>query len=443
MKEHYIDSRFREELAGLEANPPVEAWMAITDALDVKRKKHTKFTLFKTAAALAFLLVATFSFWFVALNEQTPVNEFQIGQAMPVPMQALNFDSFSSSGTRISALNKKQINQHSHSLVASAREDNEHAFRANNTSIAYIPTPGIAALITHMPDVQIPVPASQSKSVITTNHYNYQVDLAASVATARSKKSSISLGIHMAPQYNYRYLTQTSQSLYDDIPFQSLEQQIYSYSAGLSAHVRLSPNWAIQTGLNYNNTGQFIQGIVSYHHPDNISLYSDFQYVLTSLGGVRVHDTYNHFEDIQSTRILTARSMSFNADVDKLNKTTEGITQTFSYIEIPLVLRYHIYRQHIGLEVKGGFSGNYLVRKDVFLGKNMFQSPIGETLGVEQFNFSVIGGFALNLPITSNIMLHVEPTAQLFLHPVVIDGLRVSNAVPYNLSLHTGFSYRF
>lgn len=247
----------------------------------------------------------------------------------------------------------------------------------------------------------------------------------------------------MAPQYNYRNLVNRSSSEYRDIPFQSLENQLFTFSAGLSTHIRLSPNWTVQTGLNYNNMGQFIDGIVSYQHPDQVSLYSDNQYVITSLGGVRIHDAYHHFEDSQSYRVLNTRQTLEYTDVITLDKATEGITQTFSYIEVPLLLRYNIHKQNIGIDIKGGVAGSYLLRKDVFLGTDIFQNPIGETYGVKQFNFSLIGGFALNVPITGNIMLHIEPTAQLFLQPVVLDGLRLGNAVPYNFSLQTGFSYRF
>lgn len=247
----------------------------------------------------------------------------------------------------------------------------------------------------------------------------------------------------MAPQYNYRYLANKSRSDFRDIPFQSLEKQLYTYSAGISAFISLSPDWQIQTGLNYNNMGQFVDGIVSYQHPEKISLYSNNQYVITSLGGVKIHDEFHHFEDSHSYRVIHTKQTLDETEVKHLNKTTEGITQTFSYLEVPIIFRYNISKQSVGISIKGGVSGNYLLRKDVFLGKDIFQTPIGETYGVKQLNFSVIGGFAMNLPITSNIFLHVEPTAQLFLHPLVLDGFRLGNAVPYNFSLQTGFSYRF
>ncbi len=440
MNKHYIDSRFREELDGLEANPPVEAWLAISDMLDFKRKRIRKLAFLRTAAAMALLLVASFSWWFSVSTETTPGNELLIGQTMPNPLQPVNLVYGAAADTPVETINKKNIDHHS-SLYGTTRADGFDQPSETRTIIATIPALDTQSLTTSRPAA--PTVTRSPNRMINIIHYNKQARQIASLTTQRGSKTTISLGAHMAPQYNYRYLANSSLTEYPDVPFQSLENQIFTYSTGLSAFVRLSHRWTLQTGLNYNNTGQFIDGIVSYHHPDNISLYSDNQFVITSLGGVRIHDAYHHFEDTQSYRVLNTRQTLDHNDVTYLNKTTDGITQTFSYIEIPLLVRYNVYRQNIEFDIKGGVAGNYLIRKDVFLGKDIFQNPIGETYGVKQFNFSVIGGFALNLPITGNFKLHIEPTAQLFLQPVVLDGLRLGNAVPYNFSLQTGFSYRF
>ncbi len=440
MKEHYIDSRFREELDGLEANPPVEAWLAISDALDLKRKKQKKLVFFRTAAAMAILLVTSFSFWMSSINESATINELLIDQAMLTPLQPSGFHNISASDLPIETISKKPI-EHLQPLYIPSRDEEFPASTLNGSSFTDLPT--LVANSLTMSSLSMPTIVPASNDVIKAKHPARQARLIASTPPQRNRNTTISFGMHMAPQYNYRYLANSSLTEYKDIPFESLENQLYTYSAGLSALVKLSPDWTLQTGLNYNNTGQFIDGIVSYHHPDNISLYSDNQFVITSLGGVRIHDAYHHFEDIRSYRVLNTRQTLNNTDIANLHKTTEGITQVLSFIEIPLLVRYNVYRQHIGIDVKGGVAGNYLIRKDVFMGRDIFQNPIGETYGVNQFNFSVIGGFALKLPITGNIILHIEPTAQFFLQPVVLEGLRLGNAVPYNFSLQTGFSYSF
>ncbi len=444
MNEHYIDSRFREELDGLEVNPPVEAWLAITDALDIQRQKHRKLLLFRTAATIAVMVVASFSFWFMALNETTPGNELQLSKALPNALQPADFSLLSASNTPFETINKKTTD-HQHKLFNAPFGDEDfRALTQSGTSLAGIPSLEASSPALALIRPIAPAAAASYKNFIKTKHSNNEHPALVALATPRrNRNTTMSFGIHMAPQYNYRSLVNKSSSEYRDIPFQSLENQIFTYSAGLTAHLSISPRWAFQTGLNYNNMGQFVDGIVSYKHPERISLYSDNQYVITSLGGVRIHDAYHHFEDVHSYRVLNTRQTLDYSDVINLNKATEGITQTFSFIEVPLLVRYNIHRQYIGIDIKGGFAGSYLLRKDVFLGTDIFQNPIGETYGVKQFNFSVIGGLALNLPITGNIMLHIEPTAQLFLQPVVLDGLRLGNAVPYNFSLHTGFSYRF
>ena len=440
MNEHYIDRRFREELDGLEANPPVEAWLAISDMLDLKRKKLRKLVFFRTAATIALLLFASFSLWFTVFNETTPGNELQFAQTIPNTLQPVSLTYVTAVEVPVERINPKNIDHHL-SLYRTTRDNGHDVHSENKTFIATMPALETQSLATSRP-VDLTTTKS-STHIINNKQYNKQSRQTASLTSQRNSKTTISLGAHMGPQYNYRYLANSSLTEFPDVPFQSLENQIYTYSTGLSAFVRLSSRWTLQTGLNYNNTGQFIDGIASYHHPENISLYNDNQFVITSLGGVRIYDAYHHFEDIQSYRVLSTRQTLDHSDVTQLNKTTDGITQTFSYIEIPLLVRYNVHRQNIEFDVKGGVAGNYLLRKDVYLGTDIFQNPIGETYGIKQFNFSVIGGVALNVPITGNFMLHIEPTAQLFLQPVVLEGLRLGNAVPYNFSLQTGFSYRF
>lgn len=439
MNEHYIDSRFRKELAGLEANPPVEAWLAITDVLDIKRKRNKQLLLLRSAAAIAVLLVTSFSFWFTILNKTTPGNEAQFSQTIPNLMPSTSFELLPASTIPFEKISKKQIDNHQY-LFTQTQDYSFAAFYENNSLQSLTPSDKTNLLTISSPSAQLH--ARPSTSSFHTKHNTPSAQNTFD-KTQRNPAASFSLSFYMAPQYNYRYLANKSRSDFRDIPFQSLEKQLYTYSAGISAFISLSPDWQIQTGLNYNNMGQFVDGIVSYQHPEKISLYSNNQYVITSLGGVKIHDEFHHFEDSHSYRVIHTKQTLDETEVKHLNKTTEGITQTFSYLEVPIIFRYNISKQSVGISIKGGVSGNYLLRKDVFLGKDIFQTPIGETYGVKQLNFSVIGGFAMNLPITSNIFLHVEPTAQLFLHPLVLDGFRLGNAVPYNFSLQTGFSYRF
>ncbi len=438
MDRHYIDKKFREELQGLEANPPVEAWLGIADALDGSSGTGRKFVLMRTAAAIAALVVASFSFWMVFLNDGFQDDTF-VEQTIPEPMDALPSGRVSdavSPGTLLANLSPIPLQPAYASVNLQPVVADESAtlqqLRSHPASLSGYSqfTPA---------DLKTQASGIPSRRTIADRNVSIQVEK----TDHKSFNPILTLGAHFAPQYNYRTFFDKSGSDYKSIPFGALESQIYTFSAGLTANMALSPSWSIETGLHLNNMGQYIDGISAFRHPDYKSLYSENQFVITSLGGIRIHDTSRHFEDVSSYRIVNTKESLDPKIMDGLMKSDEGLTQVFQFVEVPLVFRYKVVGQNLNFHLKGGVSGSYLLSKDVFMGSDITRSPIGETYGIKQFNFSVMGGFAMQIPVTGRLSLNLEPTAQLFLQPFVLDGLRMGSVLPYNFSLHTGFSYRF
>ena len=130
-------------------------------------------------------------------------------------------------------------------------------------------------------------------------------------------------------------------------------------------------------------------------------------------------------------------------DIKSLRQTNTGLTQVFQFVELPVAFRYEVVGGFASLHVKGGLSVNYLLGNDVYAGTNIFQSSIGETYGVRKLNFAAMGGFSLDIPLAGNLRLHLEPTAQIFLNPILQEGMMMGHAYPYNYSLQTGISYGF
>lgn len=130
-------------------------------------------------------------------------------------------------------------------------------------------------------------------------------------------------------------------------------------------------------------------------------------------------------------------------DVKSLRQTSQGLTQVFQFVELPVNFRYEVISGYARLQVKGGVSVNYMLGNDVYAGQNIFQQSIGETHGVRTLNFAAMGGFSLSVPLTGKMSLHLEPTAQIFLNPILQEGLMIGHAYPYNYSIQTGISYGF
>lgn len=431
-----IDKRFSEELQGLEVHPPVEAWMAITEGMDLRKRRRFMPLFIRSAAAIAAFVVAVFSFWFFVFDEgeNDVLMTVQNPSASPEPLAlsepaALtnNADIFTDDSPGSPESKTPDIRLAVPEPVLIAQADNlqllqpkttakldtsRHIFESPKENIEYFDMAGIADEFVQPAVFADPQPAGTS---------------------------GFSLGAHFAPQYNYRHLTDNSSI--SGIPFSSLESQLLTFSAGMSVSYRLSSRWIVQTGLNYNNMGQFIKDIHAYQHVNNLPLYYQSQEVLTSMGNITINDPYHHFDDVRSSRVSSKQTLD-DYDMKSLHKSDDGLTQIFRFAEVPLLIKYQLYSRNVGVQLKGGFAANYLLQKDVFLGANLMQAPIGETHGIELFNMSVIGGFALHIPVTRGLMLHMEPTVQYFIQPFVQDGLPGGNVLPYSFSLQTGISYR-
>ena len=440
MEGHYIDNRFREELEGLEVNPPVEAWLAISEGLDNRAGRRWMPFLLSYAAAVAALVVAAFSFWFFVIEEGD--NDVIVASlTLPQPMEPLAIietDGIPGLSTTIS--------EASMAFSQPTRIPDSPADQIN------------PMLLAQADDLRLLQPGTPSKLEIS-RHVHFQttetevenfafiaIDEDHSQLTVLSdlkpgKASSFSLGAHFAPQYNYRHLADNGSNLYTEIPFSSLESQILTFSAGLSIYYRMSPKWIIQTGVNYNSMGQYIKDIHAYHHANNLPLYYQSQQILTSMGDIMINDPYHHFDDVISSRVSSKQTLD-NHDIKSLHKSDDGLTQVFRFAEVPLLIRYQLFNRNAGLQLKGGFAASYLLQKDVYLGTDLMQSPIGETHGIEMFNVSLVGGFALNIPVIGGMSFQMEPTFQYFIQPFVHEYNR-ARVLPYSFSLQTGVSYRF
>ncbi len=447
MEEHYIDRRVREELEGLEANPPVEAWAEISDALALRRKRSVRYMLSGIAASVAMLAVSVLTYWLLTDRVDTipgAYSETQMPQAISPVAPAL---TVSSPGIIMNPGAERPEISTSGYLFASLGEDVLQPADDNSLALLTVDLPErypVTELMAQYP--------SGSFSGSVNKPYTERIyDFFAAFSSNEPHKFRV--GAHFSPQSSYRVYSGGVGPAYEDIPYGALEEAMLTMGAGISGYYNFAPGWTLQTGLNYFRTGQYIRDIVSYNHPSSLPLYGQErttgrvlhpQTILTSQGSVALFDQYHYFADVQSSRVITSKEGLEGTEIRTLKRSGEGISQVFSYIEMPVVFRYHILRRGgIDLHVKGGMSGTYLIGNDVYLGRNIYQNPVGETFGVREINFSAIGGFSVELPLTNRLYLHIEPTAQLFLNPVLREGFMMGHAYPFGYSLVTGISYGF
>ncbi len=450
MERHYIDQRIQEKLEGLKINPPVESWVHISDALDNMPRRRFLPLFFRVAASLAVLVVAVFSFWF--LMPEGTIQDASIATDVPatelVPMVAA--EGQAQGATRAGLLQRAVTSPRPDGLLF-AESSELPAFAASHSTTR--PLDAFAAMLTSSDGPAAHFGLTSDLFEADTERSITGIGDRVSDYFARTRvraPSNIRFGAHFAPGYNYRLLADNNDFGFQNIPFEALEDRIMTYAVGFSTSFRISPAWSVQTGIGYNNMGQYVRDIMVYSHPAHMPLYQQDlnssktyhpQTIITSQGSIRLHDPYHYFADVQSFRVLTNKQSFDETEIRTLKKSAEGITQVFRYMEVPLIFRYHILRRNVGLQIKGGVAGNYLMQNEVFAGRNTMQKSIGETYGVRQLNLSAIGGLSLDIPLTGKLIFHMEPTAQIFLSPVSEQGMMTGRAFPYSYSVRTGLSY--
>ncbi len=456
MDQHQTDRMIREALEGLEANPPVDAWLTISESMERQRLRRRLVPVFLRAAASVAVLIATvLSLWLLLFDPSGPDSNYLGRQTLPAALPSVNPGEGLMTTQPLALFPAPGVGL-TGSLPLSDPDNDAAEHKGASARSAVMPLNAMPGMLTTAKDIGLlpyDAPAFNAKETLISDTEPYQQRLLQYFHQKRMERPHmIRLGAHFSPQSNYRILSKSSDPVYQSIPFETLERRLLTYGMGVSGTFRISEAWSVQTGLNYLSMGQYVKDITAYAHPAGIPLYDQSQgpgnnyhpqTIVTSQGSVRMHDPYHYFADVQSYRVITSRQSFGNTEIHTLKKSAEGVSQLFRFIEVPLLFRYGFVRRGIGLQVKGGLSGSYLLQNDVFLGNHYMQQPIGETYGVRAIHFSAVGGLAMEVPLTSRITFHLEPTAQVFLHPVLREGLVINRAFPYSYSLQTGISYGF
>jgi len=434
-----FDEKIRDAFADFEARPPAHVWYGISLGMPQPAPRRFAPLLYKVAAGLALLLVSSLSFWFLTF---LPYGEVPgLASENILPDAGLVTDLTFTEGTVVTT-----------PVVLSAETPVSAAPMADEVTIqAPVKFSSPNSLLASLPGKQ----PSLQKAATNYQQETFPQEQQSSLLALESKGidfSFLTLGVHIAPQYSFRHLAKPSEIDNGGIPFENLESPLFSFNVGFSANARIRPWLSLQTGLNYSTMGQFVNDIVAFSHPFNLPLFeldrnTNFghpQTIITSQGNIRLSEPSLFFADVESYRVITNKQYFADGDPKNLSMRDFGISQYFTFLEVPLVAHVRVLElQHAELHVKAGGSMNYLMGNEVFLGRKTMSKPIGETYGLRKFNFSALGGFVLNVPLNKSLNLTIEPTAQMFVMPMVRDQLMIGRALPFQYSVFTGITYGF
>ena len=443
-----FDEKVKEAFNGFEAKPPASVWHGVFQGMAAPTPRRLAPVLLRIAAGFAIFLLGSISVWFLAYNPST--DSFSLATLEPAKPNAVSIENISPGFSEPDTKTK--------SLLVSESTLTALSIFSNEAEILYpvepTPFPSLKTLPALLAELPQEAPVLLAASIDINQEISSPDDGPGFIASLgkRIDITFLSLGVNVGPQYSYRQLSNPVEVSKAGIPFQTLESPLFTYYIGMSANVKISPRLSLQSGLGYSTMGQFVSDIIAFSHPANFPLFemgsnSRFghpQTIVTSQGNIRLSEPTLFFADAQSYRVVTNKQFFANGDPKNLTMRDFGISQYFSFIEVPILAQYRVLDlRTANLSLKAGGAMNYLIGNEVFLGRKTMQKSIGETYGVRKYNFSVIGGMVLTVPLRYGFSLTFEPTAQMYLMPMVQDQLMIGRALPFQYSLYSGITYGF
>lgn len=430
-REANIDLLFRNGLKDYEVLPPQDVWDKINPA--VRTKPY--FFYLRVAATIALFTAIGVIAWMLGRNEiyenDGTYTVLNITKAEAVRI-ADSYDPGENFIAASSVVRKK-------SIISAVPEKAEY-----NSSLIFLgniqPQSGI---ITQPRSGMMTIPEKADISSVPENikpgSFGLEMPESSMGLTLPDKRWSISA---MASP---TYYSKTGSGNEQYMLMAATENTAASYAGGIGLSYRINKRFSIQTGLYYSSYGQKIGGINSFagfsRHSDAKGK-GDFM-VMTSNGPVQSNngDAFLSAGN-QPGRVLTQYTNDvFDPDKANLSYVDNALMQNFSYIQMPLTVRYKLLDRNIDFNLLGGVSYDFLVGNTAFAKTDGGKFPIGSTEGLNTLMFSSSVGMGMEYNFSEKISLNLEPTFRYFLNP--FNNAAGTSIHPYSFGIFSGFSYKF
>lgn len=436
-REANIDIIFRNGLKDYEVLPPADAWKNIYPAV---RKRQRPFIILRAAAMIAVVISLSFLAyrWSSEIsagfnNDSLIMNPESEAPVINKPVRLFIADA----GNTIPDNTGSGI-----SLPADQPEYTSIDDRETNPppSIPYrsVSSDLTANVNTENRRTSLPVfinaePSKGNKDYIP----EYLPEIQAEKKTERWSVAAL-----VSPTYNLNIKSGKNEFadklLADD-------QTMISYSGGVVLSYNINKRISVQSGLYYSAFGNKLTGINSFSgFRDYNPAKGDRTFeVLTASGTVYTTDADIFLSDkLSGDRVLT----SYTGDVfdpvkADLQLLGNSLNQSFSYLELPFILRYKVIDKTFDFNIIGGLSSNFLVSNAVYASSADGKQQIGETSGLNPITFSSSLGMGLEYNIAKNFSLNLEPTFRYYINSSSgIPGMKLH---PYSFGVFSGLSFKF
>ncbi len=434
-----IDLLFRNGLKDMEVLPPVGTWNSIYPVI---RKKQKPYILLRSAALIAVLL----SLSYLAYRWSS-----EISVVLQNPVLALGEESVQPSETRIIPVVTTQSAPITENPIKTNRTFIAGNTLRENNLLNENEEPSASAITPIKEEIKYSFNFSGAVNRSIIRKIEYPTE-----KISEDKYSDLTQIIYDVPQVNkskWSLSAIASPSYYmrsglgnDEISSQlnSSEKSKISYSGGVGFAYRITNKLSIQSGLFYTSIGQQIEDIYSFggfRRFDDAKGDHNFE-VLTSGGVIYTENADVFLLDNSGGRVLTRFTNDvFDPAKANLDYINHSLQQTFSYLEMPLILRYKVIDKSIDFNLIGGLSYNLLVNNSVHTYINGTKYFVGETEGLNPFMVSSSFGMGMEYSLSRKISLNLEPMFRYYLNPFgETPGIK---AHPYSFGVFSGLSYRF
>ena len=231
----------------------------------------------------------------------------------------------------------------------------------------------------------------------------------------------------------------------DDLSRQILssEKAVVSYSGGVTLSYKVNRRFSIQSGLFYSSVGEELTGISSFAGFQKYDkTKGDHNFAVLTTNGTIYTNNPDVFLVADGSRIITSYTNDvFDPKKVSLDYISNNMRQSFSYLELPVFLRYKVIDKTLGFNLIGGLSYNMLVDNSVYTVVDGNKYMIGSTEGMNTFSLSSSVGMGMEYKFSDKLSLNLEPTFRYYINS--FNTTYGSNFHPYSFGIFSGLSYKF
>ncbi|PQB05522.1 outer membrane beta-barrel protein [Aureitalea marina] len=204
-------------------------------------------------------------------------------------------------------------------------------------------------------------------------------------------------------------------------------------SYGVQVGYQVADRLTIRSGVSNVDLGYTTGGVELATGPVSTALrsvnYSNQGTVLSAYDAGTIRPTAPGAEDDPLSN-LTPKSVGGNAEV----------SQSLSYFEVPMELKYDVLDSRFGISMIGGFSTLILSDNEISVRDGDFRSTIGEANNLNDLSFSTNVGVGFDYKFSKQIRFVVEPMFKYQLNPYSDSSVSFR---PYYLGVYSGLSFKF